>query len=752
MTQLGAEKHHEAVAGTPAGHETPWTRVTFSPPGDWVEPDPYDPTLRGKDGDHVTLLLLARQTRAGSNQTFFASATRFETSVAVQRESQWSVELNPLSQRLTLHWLRVLRNGQTIDHLHRDRMRLIQRESGLEQLVIDGAWTLLMVLDDVRPGDVLETGYTYENIHPIRKTACELFFALPPHVVVGCYRLRATLDPAGPGLAFLASADAPERREETSPSGGLIRWVWEGSQTTLRAPEGNQPSTFLDYVWIQLSDLDGWDKLGTSTASAWNQTSDDTGLDAIPAFAKPDVVGETAINQLVQYIQDEFRYLSINLDAGGWIPASPAVVAKRRYGDCKDLAWLASRVLRRWGVTARPVLVSTQLRERVASLLPMAGLFSHAIMEVEFRGKTRWFDLTESHQGGNFTTRGVTWFGHGLQIDPGEAALHEQPGERARSLYAQRELILLDTTRGGQCHAENRVRAEGSQADRLRRERLHLGEEGFAKNREKNAANRYGACRRMGTLEWRDDRLANVCELAEAFELNHAISTDDRGERARFELPATLVLQGFVIPEEKPRRGPWALPHPLELRHEIAIKSPGIATGAGRRRRWQETEFTASLDETLIRGAWTTTVHFTTHAPTVEPERLAAFRGRMTEVFKESLTRLFLPWGLARPRRVEPLGALPPPESGESAYVPPPHTDTHRPTPNPARSGEMKLERTSEVRHRRQRSSSSRRRHSRGSSQFDIPPTVMYLIIRLGIFAFFVGLAVLRGCINSTGY
>jgi len=40
--------------------------------------------------------------------------------------------------------------------------------------------------------------------------------------------------------------------------------------------------------------------------------------------------------------------LSVNLELGGQIPAPTETVIRRRYGDCKDLAFLLVRLLRRW--------------------------------------------------------------------------------------------------------------------------------------------------------------------------------------------------------------------------------------------------------------------------------------------------------------------------------------------------------------------------------------------------------------------
>lgn len=672
-------------------HIAPWSKVSFAPPEPWVEEDGYDTTVRGKEGDHLTHLLWARQLRAGTGQSFHSTAIRLETSLAVQHQSQWSVQLDPRTQTLTVHWLRVVRDGRRIDHLQRERMRLIQRETQLERLIIDGIWTLIAVLDDVRPGDVLEAAFTYETTHPIRPKATEAFFIVPPQMTVGCYRLGVVSDASTAALTWKASSDAPQRREDILPD-GRRRWIWEGSQLTPREPEPNQPGSCLDYTWVQISDLAHWRDLAIRTSEVWAGVGDANGLETIPAFARPEQVNEAAVTRLIQHVQDDFRYLSMNLELGGWIPSPPLLVAQRRYGDCKDLAWLTAAVLRSWGLAARPVLVETGLREQIVSLLPMTLLFNHCVVEVEVAGKTRWFDLTEQSQGGSFSTQAIAWFGHGLIIDPRSEGLSKQPGERSGGTYELRETLLVATRRGVASLAEQRIRAEGLQADNLRHLRKHLGADEFIKDREQQAQRRYGKARRTGTLQWRDDRQKNVCELVETFAIKDVVHPDESGRRASFEVPANLALQTLVIPDDKPRRTPWAMPFPLEVRHEITVKAGGMTTGNRRRRYWAETYFSASLDEPKIQGAWTKTVQFKVNAPEIPADQLKDYRKQLEKFLMETGWQLFLPWGQPRGRRGNGFGELPRTEEERMSYVPPtPMKEASRPPMPEVTADDVKL-------------------------------------------------------------
>lgn len=647
----------------------PWSRISFGPPGPWVTETEFDRALPVKEGWHQTHLLWERQVDAEAETSFHRTAVRLETPLAVQHQSQWRLNLDPRIHHLTLHGLRVVRDGRAIDQLDRTRMRLIQRETQLDHLVIDGQWTLLVVLDDVRPGDVLEAAYSFTGRHPVRLEGCELFFAVPPNVVAGCFRLQVNFDARRPGLKWLASADAPAHREE-SLADGRTRWSWAGQQLTPREPETNQPSGFMDYIWVQVSDLTDWRNLTAILQQKWEETFDGTDLTQFPGFTRPAEVNAASVLQLVQFIQDEYRYLSVDLESGGWIPMSPTTVARRRYGDCKDLAWLATCILRSWGVPARPILVGSGLRSRIETLLPATTLFNHAVIEVDLGGQPRWFDLTLRSQGGVFTDRCIPWFGFGLPVEAQAGTLLAQPGLRSSATYSVRETIFLDTRRGKASLVEVRLRATGWQADHLRRTRLSQGAEEFAKERLKHAQQRYYKAIRLDSLLWRDHRGDNICEVVESFEFTDPVTTDEGGGRVIYEVPANLAIQSFALPEEKPRRAPWDLPYPFEIRHEIRIHAGGMGDGPRQRRRWSLPEFTGLLDEPRETGNWAKIVRLIIQADDVALDRIPDYRAGLDRFLRASSWRLYLPKDRARPSFSRTPGILPAAAEGEQAYVP----------------------------------------------------------------------------------
>lgn len=656
----------ETESASPIATAPPWDRVDFAPPDAWVEEERYDRSLPAREGAHLTHLLWALQSNAEAGRSFHAIATRLETPMAVQNQSQWRLNLDPRFQKLTIHWLRVTRGDGYVDQLKRDRMRLIQRETQLEHHIINGSWTLLVVLDDVRPGDVIDAAYTYESTHPLNAGWCEMFFAVPPQQVVGRFHASVLFHPARPGMAFTGSGDAPARVEKVDGS-GRIRWVWEGSQPAPRDLEPNQPGSHLDYLWIQASDVPGWDAVSRRVAEHWAAVGQRLELDRWPAFRRPPRVDAAAVTELVRNIQDEFRYLSVDLATGGWIPMEPAAVARQRRGDCKDLVWLAVAILRSWGVDARPMLVASGFRKALASFLPTTGVLNHALVEVEVAGWRRWFDLTARFQGGDFREQAVGLFGFGLPVDAAAKGLREQPNPTMPHIFALRETILLDTGPGGASAVERRLWVNGYHADNLRRKRMAQGAEEFANDRLRQAEHRFGKVRRVGAPQWRDDREKNVCELVETFEVTDAVVI--KGKLATYDLPRNAIVETLPLPPDKPRRTPWLLPFPLELRHLVVVKGRTLGNRGWRRRKWTSPDVLATIRESRPSGEWSKSLRMIIHSPEIPAERTSAYRALLFDFLKAATWRFYLPAKRARPGLGSDFGILPAPGAGVESCV-----------------------------------------------------------------------------------
>ncbi|HEY6170526.1 MAG TPA: DUF3857 domain-containing transglutaminase family protein [Verrucomicrobiae bacterium] len=625
----------------------------------WVVACSYDATFRGRTSDAVTHLLVSRQVHAECRQTHFHFVRRLETMQAVQHESQWRLAFEPRTQSVTLHWIRIRRGDVEIDHAIRNNLRLLQREEGLEGFVIDGWCTALLVIEDVRPGDILDVCYTIENHPRLLPESCTSFFTLPQGTVVGCYAFYVWFNEARTMRWKSSAADlAPaESRGE-----GMVVWSWMGVAHEAPKPEANTPDWFIAFPWIQISDCADWRMVASAVCACWAEDAGDPTLDDLAREIEAGSADLLArVERAIQLVQDDHRYLSVNVEFGGQVPSPPGAVARRRFGDCKDLSFLLVHLLRRLGVAARPVLVNAGLGRSVAQLLPMPGLFNHVVVEFELQGQTRWVDATIKRQGGGPLGRIIPDFGVGLPVDPAAGGLIETPrASLGESRYELRETILLDTTGAASAIAVV-VQATGAHSDNLRRQFDTHSIEELAKERLQLHATRFPEVKRLGALQYRDDRAANEFVQAEIIEVNHVLIAHATPGLCQFPLPATLVGASLKLPEKEARRTPFALPHPCQVAHTIDIEFPTLEPFSWPRCDLDSAFLQFSRRHKSLHGYLSVAYKLNLRADSVPPEMIEKHRTMVESVLRESGGVVTLPVGYARPRMRRNFGELPPP-------------------------------------------------------------------------------------------
>ena len=80
-------------------------------------------------------------------------------------------------------------------------------------------------------------------------------------------------------------------------------------------------------------------------------------------------------------MQNDVRYVAIELGIGGYQPHPASEVFSHRYGDCKDKATLLSTMLKEIGIESYYVLINTERGSVTAATLPNLE-FNHAILAI----------------------------------------------------------------------------------------------------------------------------------------------------------------------------------------------------------------------------------------------------------------------------------------------------------------------------------------------------------------------------------
>jgi hypothetical protein len=630
-------------------------RILLGPAPDWIVPCSFRLDFKPKQPGHVTHLLSCKQIHAEKRQTYVHTAVRLETTQAVQNEGQGRIAFDPRTQSFSLHWLKIHRGQNVFDRTGLESLHCVQNQS--DGLIASSRMTLLLVLEGVRPGDVLELCYTIEEQSLAGSNDCGCLFNLPESAPLGKLYFSVRFNDS---REFDWESSSPDLEPVETQQDGETQWVWKRDNFPGLRAEENTPAWHITYPWIQVSDCPDWETVSAAFAEAWEVDKVDADLAAIaPEMAAGGVGILQQTEKAIQLVQDQFRYLASDGELDEQPPTAPDVVARRRYGDSKDLSVLLMVLLKHLGLEARLALVNTKFRKSLANLLPMAALFDHIVVEYKARGETRWVDATAKGQGGGSLNRIISDFGVGLPVVRNGSDIIGAPAPATESsVYQIKESVLLDTA-GAASIFGIVVTARGSHAEDLRREFESLGVEAIARKRLQMCVDRFIDVKRVGPLEYRDNRSENEFFMAEVFEIKNFLKEDAQSSFYKMEIAAEAVANLLPLPISSTRHTPFALPYPCHMVHIMEVYCVALPPAIIQQRTIENPWLQFTRNRKTLAGNWTVTTTLSTLGDAIPPDGIEEYREAVRELRAQSSWTMQVPAGQTRPHQRSDFGRLP---------------------------------------------------------------------------------------------
>lgn len=403
-------------------------QFSFSPAPGWVEPVEIPsvnetPHAEVRDGAHY--LHFGRQVRVPAEvdpSYYYRYVIQITNQTGLDDQSQINVSFDPVYERVEFHHLKIIRDGQTINRLASAQLRLLDQEDELDQQLYNGTRTANLLLEDLRVGDVLDYSYTIHGNNPVFAGVFNANFKLQWAVPVSSLNMRLLWQKPGEPISKLHNSSWPIRhRRDASGHEYLI----QAEDVPPLLLEDDVPDWFNPYAEVQFSEQAEWREVvdwgrglfQKSTASSAEIREIARGIEQ-KAGNRAEQVAAT-----LQFVQDNIRYVGIELGTNSH-QASPAPeVLARRYGDCKDKTSLMITLLREQQIDAYPALVNTYREHRLAQSLPSMRSFNHVLVALPLEDKTYWLDPTRSHQIGELEQIYQPDYGLALVLKPDEAGL-----------------------------------------------------------------------------------------------------------------------------------------------------------------------------------------------------------------------------------------------------------------------------------------------------------------------------------------
>jgi|HubBroStandDraft_1064217.scaffolds.fasta_scaffold00793_16 transglutaminase-like putative cysteine protease len=185
-------------------------------------------------------------------------------------------------------------------------------------------------------------------------------------------------------------ANFPKQQPQSSANNF---YVWEVENVPAVDVEPDMPPFLTVASRMDIKYFPREPALRAKTTGSWNDIgvwyANLTSASRVPSPALQQKVAELTagisdplkkMQVLAAYVQQQVRYVAIEIGIGGYLPHAAAEVFKNQYGDCKDKATLMSTMLKQIGIDSYYVYINTERGIFVPDFPSLRG--NHMIMAI----------------------------------------------------------------------------------------------------------------------------------------------------------------------------------------------------------------------------------------------------------------------------------------------------------------------------------------------------------------------------------
>lgn len=508
----------------------------------------------------------------GTSATYERSVYRITSESALQSGGSFSWSYDPTYETFTLHHLRVIRDGVVQERLREDAVQIIQQERDLDRHMLNGRLTALILLDDVRTGDVVDCAFSRRGANPVFDGRYMDGFGTGWSVPVRHQRIRVRA-PAGREIRHKHHGGSPLGFSSSALDGHTVL-TWEGRGLPVISTEDELPSWFTPYPFLQLTEFADWASVARWAVPLYEIPAPIPGEISAQAAALTNGFSrdEDKIAAILQFVQQEIRYLGLELGPGTHRPTAPGDVLARRFGDCKDKTLLFCTLMRAAGFEAWPALVHTSYRDRIAGWMSTPYAFDHVIACVALGEFRWWVDPTLTHQRGGPLHRGLPDYRIALPVRPDADALVPvvRPAGALRSVVIDERFDIPDFKQPASFTITTRY--SGLSADSVRSYFARTPSAQVIKDYLNYYTSSYAGISSAGPVEWTDNPAANTVTAVERYNVPGLWS--ENGTVLKAEFYPKSIADYTDLPSTRVRTMPLRAAHPVSVRLTTSVHLP----------------------------------------------------------------------------------------------------------------------------------------------------------------------------------
>jgi hypothetical protein len=547
--------------------------VKTSPIPGWLYP--IHPDLQKKparddisNGYYYTLYDLQSNLNCNTEYTHYIRDIANES--GVQNGSEVSVTFAPEFQQVVFHRINIFRDGATIDRLQLSNIKVVQEETDADEFQYNGLKRAFLTIKDIRKGDRIEVAFSVIGFNPVFGNHYSDDFSFSTSTAV-CNYYKTIITNRPLYIQTINNAPAPQQQRQ----GNTLIYAWVNPFLNTDDPGSDVPSWYNNNPTVYVTEYQNWEAVvhwGLSTFNNYHYPIPASLQQKIAEWqirAKGDKSTFTTL--ALRFVQDEVRYLGLELGVNTHQPHPPAETFTQRFGDCKDKALLLTTILQQEGIPAYAALLNTDTRSQLTHVAPSAGAFDHAIVAIaQPTGSYSFIDPTRSYQRGNLNDLYIPAYGYALVLREGETGLRPiAPGPiNDYTITESLDAAYYDTSRFSITSIYS-----GGAADELRQLFAETSRKDLEENYRKYYQSLFNNIHQEGKVTYSEDSDKNIVTVTKHYAVPQLWNTEKSGKRY-FSFRVNILEQNIPDPSKAADNAPLALTYPFNVHYTLDLALP----------------------------------------------------------------------------------------------------------------------------------------------------------------------------------
>ncbi|WP_316811753.1 DUF3857 domain-containing protein [Pedobacter heparinus] len=492
----------------------------------------------------------------------------------VQNGSQISVTYDPSFQKLVFHNITLWRGNAPSNRMQAGKFKVLQNEKDLSKFIYSGTYDAFLLLDDVRKGDRIEFSYTIKGTNPIFGDKFASLFYFEGSSSIGHTYTNVIFNKSRSfNLKNFNFNDQPKITERN----GLKVYEWEHKLTKTHRITDFEPSWYNPLKRSQLTEYKSWNDVVNWGLSVNDYTNMETPLLDKKVKELEDKAGGNQVEYIecaIRFVQDEIRYMGIEMGVYSHRPNAPEKVLKQRYGDCKDKSLLLVYLLKAKNIPAYMAYVDTYSTVKTKDYLPSPFVFNHVVVLIEYRNNKTWVDPTIAYQRGSFNSLYFPDYGDALILKKGVNALESVISIPTGKLVSELKFDVADTVPNSKSLLTIKSTYTDNYADNIRSEIAESGTDGMEKTYLEYYGKYYPDIESKAQIKVSDNEETNTLEIVETYEINNIWAEDKETAERYLSFFGDLISSEMRDVTAKNRLAPMSLKNPVNVEQVITVNMP----------------------------------------------------------------------------------------------------------------------------------------------------------------------------------